>query len=107
MLSMIARLLGENLDGAFTRELGMRTFDWALFELYNAGHIAYEEALRNADSANELPEHQAQERAGRTLGRRAGRRLVPGGTPLRAFETVCFFLGEHNVPRHHATLCST
>jgi twitching motility protein PilU len=37
-----------------SRELGMRTFDWALFELYNAGHIAYEEALRNADSANEL-----------------------------------------------------
>ena len=37
-----------------SRELGMRTFDWALFDLYNAGHIAYEEALRNADSANEL-----------------------------------------------------
>lgn len=37
-----------------SRELGMRTFDWALFELYNAGHIAYEEAIRNADSANEL-----------------------------------------------------
>jgi twitching motility protein PilU len=37
-----------------SRELGMRTFDWALFELYNDGHIAYEEALRNADSANEL-----------------------------------------------------
>jgi twitching motility protein PilU len=32
----------------------MRTFDWALFELYNDGHIGYEEALRNADSANEL-----------------------------------------------------
>jgi twitching motility protein PilU len=32
----------------------MRTFDWALFELYNDGHISYEEALRNADSANEL-----------------------------------------------------
>ena len=37
-----------------SRELGMRTFDWALFELYNDGHISYEEALRNADSANEL-----------------------------------------------------
>jgi twitching motility protein PilU len=37
-----------------SRELGMRTFDWALFELYNAGKISYEEALRNADSANEL-----------------------------------------------------
>jgi twitching motility protein PilU len=37
-----------------SRELGMRTFDWALFELYNEGHIAYEEAIRNADSPNEL-----------------------------------------------------
>jgi twitching motility protein PilU len=37
-----------------SREIGMRTFDWALFELYNSGHIAYEEAIRNADSANEL-----------------------------------------------------
>jgi len=39
---------------AKSRELGMRTFDWALFDLYNEGHIAYEEAIRNADSANEL-----------------------------------------------------
>jgi twitching motility protein PilU len=39
---------------AKSRELGMRTFDWALFELYNDGHISYEEAIRNADSANEL-----------------------------------------------------
>ena len=37
-----------------SRELGMRTFDWALFELYNDGRISYEEAIRNADSANEL-----------------------------------------------------
>jgi len=37
-----------------SRELGMRTFDYALFELYNEGHISYDEAIRNADSANEL-----------------------------------------------------
>ena len=37
-----------------SRELGMRTFDWSLFELYNAGDISYEEAIKNADSANEL-----------------------------------------------------
>ena len=37
-----------------SRELGMRTFDWALFELYDAGHIGFEEAIRNADSSNEL-----------------------------------------------------
>ncbi len=39
---------------AKSRELGMRTFDWSLFELYNEGEISYDEAIRNADSANEL-----------------------------------------------------
>jgi len=37
-----------------SRELGMKTFDYSLFELYNEGVISYEEAIRNADSANEL-----------------------------------------------------
>ncbi|ENV09978.1 hypothetical protein F966_01145 [Acinetobacter higginsii] len=37
-----------------SRELGMQTFDQALFELYNEGAISYDEALRNADSVNEL-----------------------------------------------------
>ncbi|SFL82249.1 PilT/PilU family type 4a pilus ATPase [Nitrosomonas communis] len=37
-----------------SRELGMQTFDMALFELYEAGLISYEDALRNADSMNEL-----------------------------------------------------
>ncbi len=39
---------------AKSRELGMKTFDWSLFELYNEGTISYDEAIRNADSANEL-----------------------------------------------------
>ena len=37
-----------------SKELGMLTFDWSLFELYENGHISYEEAIRNAESANEL-----------------------------------------------------
>jgi len=37
-----------------SRELGMQTFDMALFELYENGMISYEDALRNADSMNEL-----------------------------------------------------
>jgi len=37
-----------------SRELGMCTFDQALFELYNKGFIGYDEAIRNADSANGL-----------------------------------------------------
>lgn len=39
---------------AKSRELGMQTFDQAIFMLYQEGRITYEEALRNADSANEL-----------------------------------------------------
>jgi twitching motility protein PilU len=37
-----------------SRELGMQTFDQALFDLYNAGKIGYEDALRFADSMNEV-----------------------------------------------------
>jgi twitching motility protein PilU len=37
-----------------SRELGMRTFDWSLFELYDNDVITYEEAILNADSQNEL-----------------------------------------------------
>jgi twitching motility protein PilU len=37
-----------------SRELGMMTFDASLFDLYDAGVIGYDEAIRNADSANEL-----------------------------------------------------
>ena len=35
-------------------ELGMQTFDQALFQLFKGGHITYEDALRHADSANEV-----------------------------------------------------
>jgi len=34
--------------------LGMQTFDQSLFGLYEEGSITYEEAMRNADSKNEL-----------------------------------------------------
>ncbi|MDO8298073.1 PilT/PilU family type 4a pilus ATPase [Lacisediminimonas sp.] len=37
-----------------SRELGMQTFDQALFDLYEAGKITYEDGLRNADSVNDL-----------------------------------------------------
>lgn len=37
-----------------SRELGMQTFDQALFDLYDEGSIGYDEAIRNADSMNEL-----------------------------------------------------
>jgi twitching motility protein PilU len=44
----IKELMGKS------RELGMQTFDQALFDLYEAGMISYEDALRNADSLNDL-----------------------------------------------------
>lgn len=37
-----------------SEEQGMKTFDAALYDLYKAGRIGYEEALRNADSKNNL-----------------------------------------------------
>jgi twitching motility protein PilU len=37
-----------------SRELGMQTFDQAIFDLYEAGKVSYEDALRNADSVNDL-----------------------------------------------------
>jgi len=37
-----------------SNELGMKTFDQALFDLYEDDQITYEDALRNADSMNEL-----------------------------------------------------
>ena len=51
-----------------SRELGMQTFDQALFDLYEGGMISYEDAMRNADSMNELRlaiklhGHEAKER---------------------------------------------
>ena len=37
-----------------SRELGMQTFDQSLFDLYEADQISYEDALRNADSVNDI-----------------------------------------------------
>ena len=37
-----------------SNELGMKTFDQALFDLYEADKISYDDALRSADSMNEL-----------------------------------------------------
>jgi twitching motility protein PilU len=37
-----------------SREQGMQTFDQALFDLYECNEVTYEDALRNADSVNDL-----------------------------------------------------
>jgi twitching motility protein PilU len=37
-----------------SRNLGMQTFDQALFDAYENNIISYEDALRNADSLNDL-----------------------------------------------------
>jgi len=56
-----------------SRELGMQTFDQALFELYEAGKVSYEDALRNADSVNDL-------RLNIKLNSRRGARDLHAGT---------------------------
>lgn len=40
-----------------SRNLGMQTFDQALFDAYESNKITYEDALRNADSVNDLRLH--------------------------------------------------
>jgi twitching motility protein PilU len=59
----------HNIKELMTRsvELGMQTFDKALFDLYQAGTISYESALRFADSANDLRLHIKLEPGGRKL----------------------------------------
>ena len=37
-----------------SNELGMKTFDQALYDLFTAGEISYDDAIRNSDSPNEL-----------------------------------------------------
>lgn len=37
-----------------SRELGMQTFDQALYDLYSAGEITYEDAIKHADAPNDL-----------------------------------------------------
>ena len=37
-----------------SRNIGMQTFDQALFDLFESNLITYEDALRNADSVNDL-----------------------------------------------------
>ena len=37
-----------------SKELGMQTFDMALFDLFEEGRISYDDALRFADSMNEV-----------------------------------------------------
>ncbi len=51
-------------------ELGMQTFDQALFALFCAGQIGYSEALAHADSANDL----------RLLIKLSGREQLGAGT---------------------------
>lgn len=37
-----------------SRELGMQTFDQAIYDLYESNQVTYEDAMRNADSVNDL-----------------------------------------------------
>ncbi len=52
-----------------SNDIGMQTFDQALYNLYENGHISYQEAIKNADSANDLRlDIQLRSRRGRNQG---------------------------------------
>jgi len=59
----------------------MKTFDQSLFELYEAGLISYEDALRNADSKNEL-----RLKVMKLESKRAVKHPEDGATSLQSFE---------------------
>ena len=98
-----------------SRELGMQTFDQALFDLYEANMVTYEDALRNADSVNDLrlqiklqQPARAQPRPGGRhrapddrLTRRAARRHLGASGPARRFRVsglVGNWRHEHSQP---------
>jgi len=69
-----------------SNELGMQTFDQALFKLFKTGEITYEDALHHADSANDLRllikldsgevGHDMEEKGGLQLEGRGGQRRL-------------------------------
>jgi twitching motility protein PilU len=62
-----------------SRELGMQTFDQALFDLYEAGEVTYEDAIKHADAPNDL-------RLMIKLGKNADPRLLDQATKGLALE---------------------
>jgi twitching motility protein PilU len=72
-----------------SRELGMQTFDQSLFDLYEGGLVNYEDALRNADSINDLRlqiKLHGKEARDRNLYAGLGNvEVVPEAPPSRAF----------------------
>ena len=63
-----------------SRELGMQTFDQALYDLYIAGEISYKEALKHADSPNDLRlTIKLHEEGGEQLMSKAGHNLTIDG----------------------------
>jgi twitching motility protein PilU len=95
-----------------SRNMGMQTFDQALFDMYESNAISYEDALRNADSVNDLRlqiklNSQRQDagpvgrhgasgdrldsfsRTNRWVKRREGKRLLCGFSALRLSRIRC------------------
>lgn len=69
-----------------SKEMGMQTFDMCLFDLYEDGKITYEEALRNADSINDLRlriKLEGAESKGRSVVDAFGGLSIQGDEPKR------------------------
>jgi twitching motility protein PilU len=75
-----------------SRELGMQTFDQALFDLYEKNEVSYEDALRNADSVNDLRlQIKLHSRRSRSTDLAAGTEhltIVGASDPLQRTSTV-------------------
>jgi twitching motility protein PilU len=78
---------------AKSNELGMHTFDQALFDLYESGYISYEDALRNADSLNDLRLRiKLESKGSKKEDIMSGLDSLFGGRIFRQYHRQCFAL---------------
>ena len=76
-----------------SENIGMQTFDGALYKLYKAGQITLEEALRNADSQNNL-------RLRISLEEKTGEPAAPSGTePPKAVKVAAAAPAQSSVAK--------
>ncbi|WP_299729517.1 PilT/PilU family type 4a pilus ATPase [uncultured Endozoicomonas sp.] len=61
-----------------SREIGMQTFDQALYDLYNSGEISYDDAIKHSDAPNDLRLmiKLASETDGEYLTEQSGKKLT-------------------------------
>jgi hypothetical protein len=89
-----------------SRNLGMQTFDQALFDAYETNVITYEDALRNADSVNDLRlQIKLNSQRAKSLDLAAGTEgfaiVWPRRLSQRAARAAPFSIEKPSIPQEH------